>query len=81
MFYVKNLKNAFGSSEIGTACGGASTRKIRSVLGGERVMRLRLGWRVVNLLPLAQPAKTLTKAEKLRPRKMTSLAYRVLLEI
>ena len=33
--------------------GGASTRKIRSVPGGGNIMRLRLGRRLVNLLPLA----------------------------
>ena len=32
---VKNLKNASGSPEIGTACDGASARKIRSDPGGE----------------------------------------------
>ena len=36
--HVKNLKNACGSPEIGTACGGASTRKLRSVPGGESVL-------------------------------------------
>ena len=52
--HVKNLKKASGSPEIGTACGDASTRKIRSVPGGESVLRLRLGSsRLVNLLPLA----------------------------
>ena len=58
--HVKNLKNASGSPEVGTACGGASTRKIRSVPGGESVMRLRLGRRLFNLLPLAQRTKTFT---------------------
>ena len=38
--YVNNLKNAYGSPEIGTTCGGASTRKIRSVPGGKSVVRL-----------------------------------------
>ena len=33
--------------------------EIRSVPGGESVMRLRLGRRLVNLLPLAQRTKTL----------------------
>ena len=56
--YVKNLRNVSGSPEIGTACGGASTRKIgRSVPGGESVMMLRLGRRLVNLLPFAQRTK------------------------
>ena len=56
--HVKDLKNASGSPKIGTACGGASTRKIRSVPGGESAMRLRLGRRFVNLVPLAQRTKT-----------------------
>ena len=51
--HVKNLKNAFGSPEIGTVCGGASTRKVRPVPGGESVMRLRLGRRLINPLPVA----------------------------
>ena len=34
--------------------GGTSARKIRSVPGGESVSRLRLGKRLVDLLPLAQ---------------------------
>ena len=58
---VKNLKKASGSPEIGTACGGGtSSRKIRPVPGEESVMRLRLGRRSVNLLPLAQRTKTFT---------------------
>ena len=46
--YVQNLKNASGSPEIETACGGASTRKTRFVPGGDSIMRLRLGRRLVN---------------------------------
>ena len=48
--HVKNPKNACGSPEIGTACGGASTRNIRSVQRGGSIMRLRLGRRFVSLL-------------------------------
>ena len=59
--HVKHLKNASGSPEIRTACGGASTRNIRSVPGGESAMRLRLGRRLINLLPLAQRTKTFTQ--------------------
>ena len=64
--HVNNLKNASGSPEIRTASGGASTRKIRSAPGGESVMRLRLGSRLVNLLPLAQRIETFTHFQTLR---------------
>ena len=43
-----------------TACGGASTRKIRSVPVGESIMRLRFGRWLVNLLLLAQLTKPFT---------------------
>ena len=52
-YYVKNLKNASGSPEIGIVTGGASCRKIRSVLAGGGVMRLSVGRRLVDLIPLA----------------------------
>ena len=65
--YVKNLKNASESPEIGTTCGGASTRKTRSAPGGESLTRLRLGRRLVNLLPLAQRTKTLLNNNTRKP--------------
>ena len=34
--------------------------KVQSILGGESVVRLRLGRRLVNRLPVAQRTKTLT---------------------
>ena len=58
--HAKNLKNTCGSPEIGTACWWHVDPYIRSVPGGDSVIRLSLGMRLVNLLPVAQRTNALT---------------------
>ena len=59
---VKNLKNTSGSPEIGTTCWWQVDpyNSIRAVPGGESVLRLSLGRRLVNLLPVAQRTTAFT---------------------
>ena len=64
--HVKNLQNTFGSPEIGTTCWWhvGSYNSIRSVPGGESAMRLSLGRRLVNLLPVTQRTNPLTSCSR-----------------